>query len=239
MVCKCRDFLEDASLHAGNCKSITTSKPLKCNCLKILDKSIAREAATLYMLRYMCLEGKQWFFVPFLNPYEEGGEHDFIDEDTPEKHTSTIVEDIVNFFDELKELGRPQSTRIISIYYQFCHDRGRTVKLKKNLNSVLEVTPVEPFEWDRKLICSWPYFLKYWDTNFPNNKIVSRSADVCSKCHVFRNHLRYVRYETTTEPGSDTTCCSTETSLKRYFLNKKKKVDVKEVLVERETRKVF
>eukprot|EP00536_Pseudo-nitzschia_multiseries_P016373 jgi/Psemu1/45970/gm1.45970_g len=258
MVCKCRDFLEDASLHGGNCKSITTSKPLKCNCLKFQDKSIAREAAALYMvaffnkskvdqqltimdwLRYTCLEGKRWFFVPFLNPYEEGGEHNFIDEDTAEKHAvlaalsqtcvcryaisvlldwgrrkwetcyrnlednttpthglkgkrpnntiefddSTIVEDLVNFFDELKELGQPQSTRIMqvetgvglrdgeegfvelppsfskrSIYYRFCHDRGWTVKLKKNSNSVLEVTP-------------------YWDTNFPNIKIVSRSADV-------------------------------------------------------------
>eukprot|EP00536_Pseudo-nitzschia_multiseries_P019496 jgi/Psemu1/61028/gm1.61028_g len=341
MVCKCRDFLEDASLHGGNCKSITTSKPLKCNCLKFLDKSIAREAVALYMvaffnkskvdqqltimdwLRYTCLEGKRWFFVPFLNPYEEGGEHDFIDEDTPEKHAvlaalsqtrvcryaisvlldwgrrkwetcyrnlednttpthglkgkrpnntiefddSTIVEDLVNFFDELKELGQPQSTRIMrvetgvglrdgeegvvelppsfskrSIYYRFCHDRGWTVKLKKNSNSVLEVTPVELFEGDRKIICSWPYFLKYWDTNFPNIKIVSRSADVCSKCHVFCNRLRYVRYETTTEPGADTTCCSTETSLKRYFLNKKKQLvdDGSEVVVaERETRKVF
>eukprot|EP00536_Pseudo-nitzschia_multiseries_P006898 jgi/Psemu1/16408/gm1.16408_g len=292
MVCKCRDFLEDASLHGGNCKSITTSKPLKCNCLKFLDKSIAREAVALYMvaffnkskvdqqltimdwLRYTCLEGKRWFFVPFLNPYEEGGEHDFIDEDTPEKHAvlaalsqtrvcryaisvlldwgrrkwetcyrnlednttpthglkgkrpnntiefddSTIVEDLVNFFDELKELGQPQSTRIMrvetgvglrdgeegvvelppsfskrSIYYQFCHDWGWTVKSKKNSNSVLEVTP-------------------YWDTNFPNIKIVSRSADICSKCHVFHNRLRYVRYETTTEPV---------------------------VVAERETRKVF
>eukprot|EP00536_Pseudo-nitzschia_multiseries_P003616 jgi/Psemu1/8182/gm1.8182_g len=340
MVCKCRDFLEDASLHAGNCKLITTSKPLKCNCLKFLDKSIAREAVVLYMvaffnkskvdqqltimdwLRYTCLEGKRWFFVPFLNPYEEGGEHDFIDEDTPEKHAvlaallqicvcryaitvlldwgrrkwetcyrnlddnttpthrlkgkrpnntmefdeSTIVEDLVSFFDELKELGQPQLTRIMrvetgvelrsgeegvvelppsfskrSIYYRFCHDRGWTVKLKKNSNSVLEVTPVEPFERDRKLICSWPYFLKYWDTNFPNINIVSWSTDICSKCHVFHNCLRYVRYETTTEPGADTTCCSTETSLKRYFLNKKKQLDdcSEVVIVERKTREVF
>eukprot|EP00536_Pseudo-nitzschia_multiseries_P007462 jgi/Psemu1/18018/gm1.18018_g len=231
MVCKCRDFLEDASLHGGNCKLNTTSKPLKCNCLKFLDKSIAREAVALYMVAFFnksktCLEGKRWFFVPFLNPYEEGGEHDFIDEDTPEKHAvlaallqtrvcryaisvlldwgrrkwetccrnlednttpthglkgkrpnntiefddSTIVEDLVNFFDELKELGQPQSTRIMQV----------------------------------------------------ETGVGLRDGEE--------------------EPGADTTCCSTETSLKRYFLNKKKQLvdDGSEVVVaERETREVF
>eukprot|EP00536_Pseudo-nitzschia_multiseries_P008472 jgi/Psemu1/20491/gm1.20491_g len=289
----CNGFPGGCIIACGKLQIDHHFKATKVQLLKFLDKSIAREAVTLYMVaffnKYTCLEGKRWFFVPFLNPYEKGGEHNFIDEDTPEKHAvlaalsqtrvcryaisvllewgrrkwetcyrnlddnttpthrlkgkqpnntmefdkSTIVEDLVLLFDELKELGLPQSTRIMrvetgvglrdreegvvelppsfskrSIYYEFCHDWGWTVKLKKNLNSVLEVTPVEPFEGDRELICSWPYFLKYWDTNFPNIKIVSRSTDVCS-------------------------------NLKRYFLNNKKKVDVKEVLVERKTRKVF
>eukprot|EP00536_Pseudo-nitzschia_multiseries_P003926 jgi/Psemu1/8849/gm1.8849_g len=36
-------------------------------------------------LRYTSPDGRQLFFVPFLNPY--GGELDFIDEHTPEKHS--------------------------------------------------------------------------------------------------------------------------------------------------------
>eukprot|EP00536_Pseudo-nitzschia_multiseries_P005895 jgi/Psemu1/13956/gm1.13956_g len=96
----------------------------------------------------------------------------------------------------------------------------------------------EPFEGGAKLMCSWPYFLKYWDTNFANIKIVSRSTDVCSKCHVFCNRLRFVRYETTTEPGADTTYSFTEPSLKRYFLNKKLDCSEEVVIAERETREV-
>eukprot|EP00536_Pseudo-nitzschia_multiseries_P000819 jgi/Psemu1/1854/gm1.1854_g len=335
MVCKCRDFLEDASLHGGNCKCLINWRTLKCNCLKVLEDSVARDAIALYIvaffnkskvdqqltimdwLRYTSADTKQMFFVPFLNPYDEE-ELDLVDKDTPHKHAvlaalagtrvckypvtvildwgrrkwetclkniqdnttpthglkgkrpnntqqfddSDIVEDLADFFNDLKELGQPQSTRIMrvetgvglrdgeegvvelppsyskrSLYYRFCYDRGWNVTLKKNSNSVLQVTPVEPFEGEAKLICSWPYFLKYWDTNFANIKIVSLSADVCSKCHVFRNRLRYVRYETTTEPGTDTTHSFTEPSLKRYFLNKK--LDCSEVVIaERETREV-
>eukprot|EP00536_Pseudo-nitzschia_multiseries_P015074 jgi/Psemu1/41184/gm1.41184_g len=103
MVCKCRDFLEDTSLHAGNCKCLINRRTLKCNCLKILEDSVARDAIALYMvaffnklkvdqqltimdwLRYTSADTKRMFFVPFLNPYDEE-ELDLVDEDTPHKH---------------------------------------------------------------------------------------------------------------------------------------------------------
>eukprot|EP00536_Pseudo-nitzschia_multiseries_P018649 jgi/Psemu1/56614/gm1.56614_g len=81
---------------------------------------------------------------------------------------SDIVEDLADFFDDLKKLGQPQSTRILhietgvglrdreevvvdlppsyskrSLYYQFCYDHGWNVTLKKNSNSVLKVALFE------------------------------------------------------------------------------------------------
>eukprot|EP00536_Pseudo-nitzschia_multiseries_P005712 jgi/Psemu1/13278/gm1.13278_g len=268
IVCKCRDFLEDTSSHAGNCKCLINRRTLKCNCLKILEDPVARDAIALYMvaffnkskvdqqltimdwLRYTSADTKKnvlslagtrvckyavtvildWGcrkWETCLKNLEDNttpthGLKGKRPNNTQQFDDSDIVEDLADFFNDLKELGQPQSTRIMrvetgvglrdgeegvvelppsyskrSLYYRFCYDHGWTVRLKKNSNSVLEVTP-------------------YWDTNFANIKIVSRSADVCSKCHVFRNRLRYVRYETTTEPGADTTHSFTEPSLKRY-----------------------
>eukprot|EP00536_Pseudo-nitzschia_multiseries_P013501 jgi/Psemu1/35368/gm1.35368_g len=103
MVCKCRDFLEDASLHAGNCKCLINRRTLKCNFLKVLEDSVARDAIALYMvaffnkskvdqqltimdwLRYTSADTKRMFFVPFLNLYDEE-ELDLVDKDTPHKH---------------------------------------------------------------------------------------------------------------------------------------------------------
>eukprot|EP00536_Pseudo-nitzschia_multiseries_P015237 jgi/Psemu1/41747/gm1.41747_g len=100
---------------------------------------------------------------------------------------------------------------------------------KKVLWSCLHLIPKE--------VSTIDFATAYWDANFANIKIVSQSADVCSKCHVFCNHLRYVRYETTTEPGADTTYSFTEPSLKRHFLNKK--LDCSEVIIaEHKTREV-
>ena len=35
---------------------------------------------------------------------------------------------------------------------------------------------------ERKAICSWPHFLKYWDNNFPFIKMRKRGADTCTEC---------------------------------------------------------
>eukprot|EP00536_Pseudo-nitzschia_multiseries_P015251 jgi/Psemu1/41809/gm1.41809_g len=191
MVSKCRDFLEDASLH-GNCKSITTSKSLKCNCLKFLDKSIAREAITLY------------YMVAFFN-----------------KSKSAIVEDLVDFFDELKELGQPHSTRIMQVETGVGLSDGE--EGVKYLLLVLS-QPGMDHEIEEEF-------------EFSVGSSSSYNPSLMGNCHVFCNCLGYVRYETSTEPGADTTCF-TEPSLKRYFLNKKK-TEGEEVLAEHKMREVF
>eukprot|EP00536_Pseudo-nitzschia_multiseries_P012308 jgi/Psemu1/31667/gm1.31667_g len=278
MVSKCREFLQATTLH-GNCKCLINRRTLKCNCLKVLEDSVARDAIALYMvtffnkskvnqqltimdwLRYTSADTKRMFFVPFLNPFDDE-ELDLVDEDTPHKHAvlaalsqtrvckyavtvildwgrqkwetclknlednttpthglkgkrpnntqqfddSHIVEDLADFFNDLKELGQLQSTRIMR------------VETGVGLRDGEEGT--------------------YWDTNFAKIKIVSWSADVCNKCHVFRNRLRFVRYETTTEPGADTTYSFTEPSLKRYFLNKKLDCSEEIVIAEHKTQEV-
>eukprot|EP00536_Pseudo-nitzschia_multiseries_P010989 jgi/Psemu1/27557/gm1.27557_g len=103
MACKCRDFLKAASL-GGNCKCLVNRKALKCNCLKVLEETIAQDTIALYMvalyrkskvdqqltiidwLRYISLDEKIMFYAPFLNPCEKGA-CDFTDKHIlPDKH---------------------------------------------------------------------------------------------------------------------------------------------------------
>eukprot|EP00536_Pseudo-nitzschia_multiseries_P014928 jgi/Psemu1/40669/gm1.40669_g len=97
MVCKCREFLQATTTLHGNCKCLINRRTLKCNCLKVLEDSVARDTIALYMvaffnkskvdqqltimdwLRYTSADTKRMFFVPFLNPYDEE-KLDFVDE---------------------------------------------------------------------------------------------------------------------------------------------------------------
>eukprot|EP00536_Pseudo-nitzschia_multiseries_P019136 jgi/Psemu1/59156/gm1.59156_g len=248
MVCKCRDFLEDASLHAGNCKSITTSNPLKCNCLKFLDKSIAREAIALYMvaffnkskvdqqltimdwLRYTCLEGKPWFFVPFLNPYEEGGKHDFIDEDTPEKHAV---------------LAALSQTRICRYAISVLLDWGRRKWETRYRNLDDNTTPTHGLKGKR------PHSTMEFDESTIVEDLVNFFDELKELGQQQSTRIMQVETGVGLRDGEEGVVESPPSFSKevstigfvmtgepnRYFLNKKKKVDVEEVLVERKTRK--
>eukprot|EP00536_Pseudo-nitzschia_multiseries_P005229 jgi/Psemu1/12010/gm1.12010_g len=285
MIVKCSKFLEAVSIEEGNCKCLVNGRALKCNCLKVLDKLIARDAIVLYMvtfyrkskqdqqltimdwLRCTSQDQKIMFCVPFLNPYEqEGTEEYFIDEHTVEKQAvlsnlaitcvckyavsiildwgrrkletcfecldnnmspshglcgkranmaqafneSCIISNIVQFFEYLKEPCQPQSTRIMRFETGVGlrdGEEGWNVTPKKNSKLVLEAAPIANFEGKRKFICSWPYFHTY-----------CRPADGCTKSHLLCNRLRYVRFETCTEPGADS--CFSEPSRNKYYLGK-------------------
>eukprot|EP00536_Pseudo-nitzschia_multiseries_P010457 jgi/Psemu1/25999/gm1.25999_g len=77
--------------------------------------------------------------------------------------------------------------------------RLREAELKIGTNSALEYTADEDYEGERK-------------TNFSNTKVVSQTADVCTKCHTLRNDIWYVRLELTTEPGTNNGICLDEQS---------------------------
>eukprot|EP00536_Pseudo-nitzschia_multiseries_P008720 jgi/Psemu1/21209/gm1.21209_g len=157
--------------------------------------------------------------------------------------SALIKEAIHNFLEHIKNLAQPAATQIvhhevagaglrkskldvfdlpslftkISMYYRYALERGWKVDI--DMVAKLIVEPIKDFDGERKEICSWAYLVSYWQQNFPKLRVSNPNADVCSKCHVFRNQLRYIRFETSTEPGSSTTFA--EHSIDAFYNNTK------------------
>ena len=82
------------------------------------------------------------------------------------------------------------------IYAKWCWSRGHKVVLESTNRSIHvrvedylarpndddSPVPLWPTGSERKQICSWTAFLRYWDKNFPNIKMRKRGANTCTDC---------------------------------------------------------
>ena len=60
-------------------------------------------------------------------------------------------------------------------------------------------------EWNivnKKTICSWQKFLKFWKQHYPKIRLASPSADICTDCHVFFNRSKFAGAGTDLNPNS-------------------------------------
>eukprot|EP00536_Pseudo-nitzschia_multiseries_P011210 jgi/Psemu1/28213/gm1.28213_g len=130
-----------------------------------------------------------------------------------QKFDSTLIkEDLHNFLEHMENLAQPAATQIIrqevgvglrkseldvfdlppsftkrSMYYQYALERGWKVDIDAVAKLTVEL--IEDFDGECNKICSWAYFVSYWQQNFRKLRLSNPSADVRSN----------------TEPGSSRT----------------------------------
>ena len=128
-----------------------------------------------------------------------------------------VADDLHEFFHQMEQFATPQATRFVreetgaglrdgeegvlelpsswskrSVYGRFCFERGIVVT-STHTGNILKAERSDP-GWDpnnKKPICSWWAFLKFWEKEYKNIRIASPSADICTDCHVFFNRSKY------------------------------------------------
>ena len=140
-----------------------------------------------------------------------------------------VKEDLDLFFQEMKQFSTPTATRVVreecgtglrdgeenvfelptswskrGLYARFCFERGYTIGC--NARGNITKTERSDQQWniaDKKTICSWHAFLKFWERNYPMIRLASPSADICTDCHIFFNRAKYVARRPANELSDD------------------------------------
>ena len=128
-----------------------------------------------------------------------------------------VKDDLHAFFEEIKQFGMPTATRAVreatgtglrdgeegtielptswskrAVFARFCYERGYIIT--SNARGNIQKTERSDAEWrieNKKTICSWWKFLKFWESHYANVRLASPSADICTDCHIFFNRSKY------------------------------------------------
>ena len=131
-------------------------------------------------------------------------------------HHKRFMHDLVPFlhvfFDEVKEIAMPESTRFMreeikeglregkdevitfptscpkrGLYYRFCNN----CRQKIVTNNVGICIAHKRDNFNHQVICSWIYFLSFWKKEYPEVQIKKASKDICIDCHVFHHRFKF------------------------------------------------
>lgn len=140
------------------------------------------------------------------NKNKQGGRSKRFNED--------VKGDLFEFFEGLKELAQPTSTRFVrenvgtglrddeldllelpsswskrGLYNRFCDERGWEVKTSSR--GTIQLTKKMGGDEIQKPICCWRTFQRFWKREYPNLRLQMPSEDICTECHTFHHRFRH------------------------------------------------
>ena len=106
--------------------------------------------------------------------------------------------------DNPDDVALPPYMTMHKCYGMWCWERGWKLKKTSRAKTIYgnhvhrehdddSEVPLWPTGSEVKDIASWPHFLTYWKTKFPNIKIRKKGADTCTDCLIMTNEFRMAR----------------------------------------------